>query len=149
MEDKAFLGTGVRFPPQVHPATGRFVTVSGDDSIKESVYLILMTQKGERFTRPSFGSRAADYVFADTDATMLNLMAYELEQDLMANEPRLEEAAVQMDMEPDLGRLFLHLTYRVKGRDAREDIVFPFYMEEQPAGAPHERDWTNRNGGIS
>ena len=79
---------------QVHPATGRFVTVSGDNSIKESVYLILMTQKGERFTRPSFGSRAADYVFADTDATMLNLMAYELEQDLMANEPRLEEAAV-------------------------------------------------------
>ncbi len=94
MEDKAFLGTGVRFPPQVHPATGRFVTVSGDNSIKESVYLILMTQ-------------------------------------------------------PDLGRLFLHLTYRVKGRDAREDIVFPFYMEEQQAGAPHERDWTDRNGGIS
>ena len=39
------LGSGMKFPPQINPATGRFEVVSGQASVKESVYIILMTQK--------------------------------------------------------------------------------------------------------
>ena len=46
----------MKFPPQIDPATGRFVTASEEESVKESVYLILMTQRTERFLRPEFGS---------------------------------------------------------------------------------------------
>ena len=42
---KEFLGKGMKFPPQINPATGRFVTVDGAQAIKESIYLILMTAK--------------------------------------------------------------------------------------------------------
>ena len=43
MPGNTFLGTGMKFPPQVDKATGRFVVSSEEESVKESVYLILMT----------------------------------------------------------------------------------------------------------
>lgn len=129
MEHKAFLGTGVKFPPQVNHATGRFVSVSGKESIQESIYLILMTQKGERLMRPDFGSSVSGYVFADVDDTMMNLMSYELEHDIAANEPRIEDISVRMDARPNSGRLLIDLTYRIRGRNIEENMVFPFYIE--------------------
>lgn len=50
MEDekygKEFLGTGLGFPVMADPATGRFRTSSYEDDIKEAIYIILMTKKG-------------------------------------------------------------------------------------------------------
>ena len=78
-----FLGSGMKFPPQVNPSTGRFEVSSGVASVKESVYIILMTQKTERWIRPEFGSSLMNYTFMDTSVTMLNLMAREVASDLM------------------------------------------------------------------
>ena len=55
--DKSYLGSGLKFPLQVNRATGRAVMSHAEQSVKESVYIILMTQKGERFARRDFGSR--------------------------------------------------------------------------------------------
>ena len=63
MAEEKFLGTGMKFPPQVNPTTGRFTCSSGKDSVRESVYLILMTQRSERLMRPEFGSNVMGYVF--------------------------------------------------------------------------------------
>ena len=46
--EQAFLGTGVAFPPQIDPATGKFKMSVGEQSVKESIYLILMTQVTEK-----------------------------------------------------------------------------------------------------
>ena len=37
----------MRFPIDINPATGRFETVSGRERIRQSVMLILKTEKGE------------------------------------------------------------------------------------------------------
>ena len=73
MKDNSFLGKGIKFPIEINPATGRFVLSEGNKSVKESVYLILMTQKRERWTRPDFGSRILSYTFMDTSATRLSM----------------------------------------------------------------------------
>ncbi|MBO5092791.1 MAG: GPW/gp25 family protein [Lachnospiraceae bacterium] len=132
MEEKKFLGTGMKFPPQINPTTGRFTCVSGRESIKESVYLILMTQRTERFMRPDFGSRVMGYVFAQTDATMLNLMAHEIAGDIMRSEPRIEQVNVSMDQDSRPGCLFINVDYTVRGENVRENMVFPFYLGEEP-----------------
>ena len=111
MEDEKFLGTGMKFPPQINPTTGRFTCVSGKESIRESVYLILMTQKTERFMRPEFGSNVMSYVFAQMDSTMLNLMANEIASDIMTNEPRVEQVNVNMDQDSNPGCLFVNIDY--------------------------------------
>ena len=63
VNDITFLGKGMKFPPQINKATGRFMTSSEKENIKESIYLILMTQKTERFMRPDFGSSIMQYTF--------------------------------------------------------------------------------------
>ena len=74
MPEKHYLGTGMKFPPQIHPATGRFMVSSEAESVKESVYLILMTQRSERFLRPDFGSDLMSYTFMDLNITSIHMM---------------------------------------------------------------------------
>ena len=132
MAEEKFLGTGMKFPPQINPTTGRFTCVSGMESIKESVYLILMTQRTERFMRPEFGSNVTSYVFSQMDATLLNLMAQEIASDIMRNEPRVEDVNVAMDDRSKPGCLFVNVGYTVRGKNVRENMVFPFYLGEEP-----------------
>lgn len=132
MRKNTFLGRGMKFPPQVNPATGRIVTSEDQQSVKESIYLILMTQKTERLMRPEFGSRAAGYVFEQTDATTLHLMASELESDILSNEPRVANVDVDLDYNSKPGCLFVNITYEIRGENTTENLVFPFYLGEQP-----------------
>ena len=111
---------------------GKITCVSGMESIKESVYLILMTQRTERFMRPEFGSNVTSYVFSQMDATLLNLMAQEIASDIMRNEPRIEDVNVVMDDRSKPGCLFVNVRYTVRGKNVRENMVFPFYLGEEP-----------------
>lgn len=133
MGNELFLGKGMKFPPQVNPTTGRFMCVEGNDSVKESIYLIVMTQKGERRLRPGYGCNAAGYVFNSVDATMLNLMTRELEDDILRNEPRISSVNINLDQYTKPGCLFIHIDYYIRNGNIRENLVFPFYLGEEPA----------------
>ncbi len=124
-----FLGKGMKFPPQINPATGRFVAVEGVNAIKESIYLILMTNKTERFVRPDFGSKLMNYTFMDTSSTMLNIMAREISNDILNNEPRVDEVNVDIDSESKKGCLIINIRYRVRGNNVMDNLVFPFYLD--------------------
>lgn len=128
MADSAFLGTGVKFPPQVDPSTGRFVTVSGAESVKESVYLILMTQRGERWLEPNFGSGLMSYTFMDTSVTMLSIMANDLRAVILEQEPRIDDVQVEVEPNERDGSLLVNIQYRISGTNARDNMVFPFYL---------------------
>lgn len=128
MANSAFLGTGVKFPPQVDPSTGRFVTVSGAESVKESVYLILMTQRGERWLEPNFGSGLMGYAFMDTSVTMLSIMANDLRSVILEQEPRIDDVQVEVEPNERGGSLLVNIQYRISGTNARDNMVFPFYL---------------------
>lgn len=108
-KDKSYLGSGLKFPIQVNRATGRAVMSHGEQSVKESVYIILMTQKGERFARRDFGSRLLSYTFMDTSVTRININAPE-----MAGRYRLSAGDIRcvFDMAGGIAKSF-----------GREDIV--------------------------
>lgn len=132
MDERLYLGTGMKFPPQVNKATGRFVLSSREESVKESIYLILMTQKTERFMRPEYGSNILSYAFADTSETMLALMQQELEQDILNQEPRVDQVTIQMDARSRSGCLMIYIDYRLRGSSIRDNMVFPFYLSGEP-----------------
>lgn len=60
---RAFLGTGWRFPPSVD-ATGCLAWASGEEDVRQAVWIILATARGEREMRPSFGCGLHDSVFS-------------------------------------------------------------------------------------
>ena len=127
-QDKTFLGQGMKFPPQINPATGRFVTVSEEESVKESIYLILMTQQTERPLRPSFGSNIMSYTFMDINIASLNMVARTIREQVMEQEPRISDVRVQMEQGKQRGVILFTVDYTVISTNNRDNFVFPFYL---------------------
>ena len=128
MDDKAFLGSGMKFPPQIDPGTGHFARSSGAQSVRESVYLILMTNRGERWLEPEFGSQMASYAFMDTSPTMLRMLSDDLRDLLLTQEPRIGDVDVEIDPEIKNGCLLISVQYTVAATNSRDNLVFPFYL---------------------
>ena len=128
MSSKSFLGTGMKFPPQIDPGTGRFSLSSGAQSVRESVYLILMTQRGERWLEPEFGSRILSYTFLDISPTTVTLLTNELRALLLEQEPRISDVQVELDPETREGCLIFNLSYTITETKTRDNLVFPFYL---------------------
>lgn len=131
MDDNSYLGSGLKFPFQVNKATGRIVMSDNETSVRESVYIILMTQKGERFTRPNFGSRILSYTFMDTSITRINMMSRELERTILEQEPRISEVNVTVKPELDKGCLIVQINYVIAESNTSGNLVFPFYLNAE------------------
>ncbi|MCR5626483.1 MAG: GPW/gp25 family protein [Lachnospiraceae bacterium] len=123
-----FLGTGMKFPPEIDKATGRFATSSGAKSVKESVYLILMTQLTERITRPDFGTDIMGYTFMDTGSTILAMMRRDITESLMRQEPRISDVEINTDLSEKSGYVMIYIDYTLAGTNQRDNMVFPFYL---------------------
>lgn len=128
MNDRAFLGAGMKFPPQIDPGTGRFAVSAREQSVRESVYLILMTGRGERWLEPNFGSQMASYAFMDTSPTMLRMLSDDLRDLLLTQEPRISDVDVEIDPEVKNGCLLVSIRYTVAATNSQDNLVFPFYL---------------------
>lgn len=130
MAEKDFMGLGMHFPPEIDKASGRFKTSVYEDKIKESILLILKTQRGERLTLPQFGGSINNYVFTNTDTTTLNLMANSIRKVLAKNEKRIKDIKVKILQDrTESGRLNVDISYFVTQSDMPGNLVFPFYLE--------------------
>jgi phage baseplate assembly protein W len=140
MDNLGFLGRGMKFPPQVNKGTGRFMMSSGKDSVRESVYIILMTQRGERWLEPNFGSGLMSYTFMDTSITMLSLMASELRNTILEQEPRISD--VNIDIEPNVKDdcLIINIQYVIAETNTPDNLVFPFYLNASGEGISDETE---------
>ena len=142
MPDRSFLGTGMKFPPQINQATGRFEVSSEQESVKESVYLILMTQQTERFVRPDFGSNLMSYTFMDINNTSVNVMTRSLTEQITRQEPRVGDVSITVDSEVRDGCLIVNIDYTIRSSNVRDNLVFPFYLnvsaEEEDAYEPEQ-----------
>lgn len=128
-EGRSYLGSGLKFPLQVNKATGRAVMSSAEQSVRESVIIILMTQKGERFARRDFGSRLLSYTFMDTSITRISMMAREIERTILEQEPRIFDVDVEVEPQLDRGCLLVHIHYTIAADHTRGSLVFPFYLD--------------------
>lgn len=133
----------MKFPPQIDPATGRFVTASEEESVKESVYLILMTQRTERFLRPEFGSDLMSYTFMDQNATSIHMMTRSITEQILSQEPRIRDVSVTTDDRSRDGYLLVNIDYVLQSTNQRDNLVFPFYLNataEDDAYEPEEQE---------
>jgi phage baseplate assembly protein W len=126
--NEAFLGTGMKFPPRINKNSGRFAMSSGAENVKESVYIILMTGLGERWLEPNFGSRIMRYTFLDTSPAMLNMLAAEIKNAILGQEPRISDVDIDFEETAASGRLIVNIAYRIRESNTVENMVFPFYL---------------------
>jgi phage baseplate assembly protein W len=128
--DKQFQGTGWKFPVRTD-VTGNIVLSSGDESIRESMWIILSTARGERMMRLEFGCGIHDLVFAPTDVGTLRSIEANVQEALTQFEPRIDVINVNVsDKDASTGKLLISIDYRIRMTNNEFNLVFPFYLKE-------------------
>ena len=127
---KEFLGVGWKFPVQATPA-GRIALSQYEEDIKEAIWIILGTAKGERIMRPDFGCGIHDLVFAPINTATLTLVENSVREALTVYESRIELIQVKASAERAYeGKLIVSIDYRVRSTNNRFNLVYPFYLKE-------------------
>jgi hypothetical protein len=127
-----FLGKGWKYPIAIEKETG-YVRISfseGEQSIHESILIILGTAKGERVMRPDFGCGMNELVFAPNNTSTSTMVALNVKEALLKWEPRIEVLNVSAAPDEEEGnRLNIDIEYRVKSSNTKRNLVYPFYLE--------------------
>jgi hypothetical protein len=124
-----FRGVGWAFPLAAD-REGRITLARLDESIRESILLIVGTAKGERLMRPTFGCGIHDLVFAPNDPTTAAQLSFEVREALIDWEPRIEVLSVQTAPDRVEGnKLLINIEYRVRSTNNVFNLVYPFYLE--------------------
>ncbi|RMF82205.1 MAG: baseplate protein [Chloroflexi bacterium] len=124
-----FLGKGWFFPLQLDD-NRQVRTVSYEEAVRQSIWMILSTAKGERVMRPDFGCGIHDLVFGLSNTATLGRVVSEVRQALTLWEPRIELVDVTADFDPQQpSRLLIYVDYVLLTDNSRFNLVYPFYLE--------------------
>ena len=129
---QSFLGVGWGFP--VAPAAGGALDVAAyDESVRQAVWIVLGTAKGERVMRPDFGCGIHDLVFARNSASTAGQVTRSVKEALLLFEPRIDLLDVQVQAQNGGEVLQISVDYRVRTTNNAFNLVFPFYLEQGAA----------------
>jgi phage baseplate assembly protein W len=116
------FGRGMSFPPRVG-ADGRLAWSEGEDSIRESIGVILKTDPGERVGLPEFGAGLGRFLFEPNNAGTHARMQDAIVRALARWERRIQIEAVEIAVDAaDAESALATITYRLVATAARERI---------------------------
>jgi uncharacterized protein len=130
---KPFLGVGTAFPLQLHTESHGLSRAEYEESVRQSILMILGTAKGERLMRPEFGCGIHDLVFETMSASTFGRVQQVVEEALLRLEPRIDVTRVEVQPGGAGNVLLIHIQYEVRATNNAFNLVYPFYL--QP-GAP-------------
>lgn len=127
----AILGKRVAFPLQLNDRN-QLAMVDGDISVRQSIYLIVMTVPGERVMRPDFGCRIHELIFDPLNEQTAITAKRHVEEAIRRWEPRInvEDLDVSLGYH-DRGELLISIQYRHKDRPDPRSLVFPYYLNPE------------------
>ena len=135
MDQRQFLGRGLKFPLQVDGRTGKFATVSQEEDIREAIGIILNTVQGERVMRPEFGTDILEYIFAPSSSSTHHSLMQEVQEQLMFQEPRITDVEVSCRTDGrQSGAVVVEVGYTIRSTNSRYNHVYPFYVTEGSEG---------------
>ena len=127
---KNFLGVGMAYPVRMGN-DGQLQLAEYEESVRQSIWIILGTSKGERVMRPNFGCGIYDLVFEPQSSTTAGRIAQTVREDLTKLEPRIDvlNVVVIPRSESQGEMLQISVDYRVRATNNAFNLVYPFYLE--------------------
>jgi uncharacterized protein len=136
---KTFLGVGWGFDVDpddpkskagVRPdKNGAILMAAYEQSVRQSIWIILGTAKGERVMRPDFGCGIYDMVFELNSAATAGKVAQAVRDALLLGEPRIVVRDVQVESRDNGEVLLISIDYEVRATNNVFNLVYPFYLE--------------------
>jgi uncharacterized protein len=125
---RAFLGVGWGFPIQFD-SSGEIAIAQYDESVRQAIWIILGTSKGERVMRPDFGCGIYDLVFGVNSASTSGKVAQAVRDALLVQEPRIDVGDVRVEAQDNGQTLLIHIEYHVRATNNVFNMVYPFFLE--------------------
>jgi len=129
-KDKTFLGTGWGFPPTFDKSFG-VLMVNDEEDIQQSLMILLNTNPGERIMNPKFGCALRERIFEGYTASFEAQIKRAIREAILYFEARIILEEIQLDNSRWAdGVVDINLVYTVIITNTRNNMVFPFYLEE-------------------
>ena len=84
-----------------HPITGDIARLKNEQSIKQSLRNLILTNLGERLFQPDIGSNVKYSLFEPNDTALINDLRYHIQITVQNNEPRVNLLQVNLTSAPD------------------------------------------------
>jgi phage baseplate assembly protein W len=126
---KLFLGVGTAFPLGIDSRTHAIARAEYEESVRQSILIILGTARGERVMRPDFGCGIHDLVFENLSAATLGRIDREVHAALLRFEPRIDVTAVAVKAGA-ANLLLIDIDYEVRATNTAFNLVYPFYLQQ-------------------
>lgn len=124
---KPFLGVGLSFP--LEASSGALRLAEYEESVRQSIWFVLGTAKGERVMRPDFGCGIYDLVFEKNSAETAGRVTQSVRNALLHFEPRIDVLDVDVTVEGEGEVMLIKIDYQVRATNNIFNIVYPFYLE--------------------
>ncbi|MDJ0594337.1 MAG: GPW/gp25 family protein [Pleurocapsa sp. MO_226.B13] len=130
MMSKRFLGAGIEFPLSLD-TEGDFRLAEYEESVRQSILIILSTAKGERVMRPEFGCSIYDLVFEPNSPATAEKVSQAVQEALLIFEPRIDvlDVRVQSPSNQEREKMLVTIDYQVRATNNVFNLVYPFYLE--------------------
>lgn len=129
-----FLGTGWSFPPAFSDKSQSVEMSSGVEDIQESLWILLSTRLGERVMQPKYGCQLDELQFSPLNRTTITYVSELIRTAILYHEPRIEVEKIDIrEAEMVEGKVLIDLTYMVRGTNSRQNLVYPYYLNEGTA----------------
>lgn len=132
----SILGRGWGFPPTFDKAGATVRLVDEEEDVRQSLEILLSTRIGERLMQPRFGCNLDRFQFEPLDTTVRTYIKELVRDAILYFEPRVILESVTLTTVPDEGLLNIEVWYRIPATNSRNNLVYPFYIDEASNPAP-------------
>ncbi|HEU0173930.1 MAG TPA: GPW/gp25 family protein [Blastocatellia bacterium] len=136
---KSFLGVGWAFTADPNDpesnvgvrlnSAGAILKAEYEESVRQSISVILGTARGERVMRPDFGCGVYDLVFEPNAPATAGRISQEVRESLLLNEPRIDVRDVRVESRDNGETMLISIDYEVRATNNVFNLVYPFYLE--------------------
>jgi uncharacterized protein len=119
----AVFGRSVSFPPRVGP-DGRMAWSEGEENIRESIRVTLLTDFRERVRLPEFGGGLVAFLFEPNNVATRHSIEERIKRALQRWEPRVRVEAARVEQDPaDREAAVATIQYRLVATQARDSVT--------------------------
>jgi phage baseplate assembly protein W len=121
MNNARLFGRGISFPPRINTESGRLAWSDGEQNIRESIRVILLTEQSERIMHPDFGGGLERYLFEPNTVSTCQMIRERIKRALTQWEPRIMVEEVNATEDPsDPQAVVITILYRLVATQAPE-----------------------------
>lgn len=116
--------SGISFPPRKFGKSGFWAIATDEELIKESIYVILNTKKGEMTMIPSFGTSIDDNLFDAVDRSVQGIICQQIQDDIETWEPRVKVNSVSAYSQENVRLFNINMTIKLTGQQISTSVPF-------------------------